>query len=52
MDDSELEIERKKKQNYLKTEILDAGYDVGAFMEYLNTIKQDGFLKYSTFLHY
>jgi len=34
--------ERKRKQEYLKTEILGKGYDGGQFAEYLNSLKEDG----------
>jgi len=35
--------ERQKKQMYLKTEILDRGYDGFGFQEFLNAKKPEGF---------
>jgi len=33
------EEDTRKKQQYLKTEILDAGYNTEAFLEYMNSQK-------------
>ena len=36
------EIERKKKQQFLYSEIIEAGYDAGLFQEFLNKKKPNG----------
>ena len=37
--------ERKIKQNILKTEILDEGYDVNNFMDFMDSRKKNGILQ-------
>ena len=40
--DPNVEAERKKKQLYLKKEIIDSGYDGAEFSEYLNSVRDGG----------
>ncbi len=42
MDPDTVSQETVKKQTYLKTEIIEAGYDVEAFVNYLDGIREDG----------
>jgi hypothetical protein len=43
MDNEEYIIaERKKKQTFLKAEILESGVDVGAFVAFLDSIREGG----------
>jgi hypothetical protein len=42
MDPDTVSEETKKKQIYLKTEIIETGYDVEAFCAYLESIREDG----------
>ncbi len=34
--------QRAEKQQYLKTEIIEKGYEGAAFADYLNSVKPDG----------
>jgi len=36
------EEDRRAKQTYLRTEIIEAGFDASLFVEYLNTLKPNG----------
>lgn len=36
------EEERRAKQNYLRTEIIEGGFDASTFIEHLNTLKPNG----------
>jgi len=48
-EDERILEERKRKQEYLKTEILGKGYDGAQFAEYLNSLREDGNIFLSTY---
>jgi len=40
--EDEILQQRAVKQQYLKTEIIEKGYDGGSFAEYLSSVRPDG----------
>jgi anti-sigma regulatory factor (Ser/Thr protein kinase) len=40
--DQTLEAQRKQKQNYLKAEIIDQGFEGADFAAFLNSVKEGG----------
>jgi hypothetical protein len=42
--EDQAEIDRKEKQMYLKSEIVEGGYDVDMFVEYMDKIRENGMI--------
>jgi hypothetical protein len=50
--EAEMAKQRQQKQTFLKTEIIEKGYDGGQFGEYLNSVRSGGmhlYFKYGIF---
>lgn len=45
------ETQRKKKQQYLYTEIIESGYNATQFQEFLDQKKPEGYLKKITLFY-
>ena len=43
MDKDLVQLDRETKQNYLRENIIDGGYDPNIFQEYMNDLKPGGF---------
>jgi hypothetical protein len=40
--DEQMQAARREKQMFLKSEIIEEGYDPQAFSEYMDSLKEDG----------